>query len=90
MPTPEPPSPNTNITSAHRGQFGAYAVYISPVTGFIMKGNLSGKAGYVQFQSTPICLPNLSVIREVRPLHSWLLLARAADISMSSNKPNPI
>jgi len=76
--------------SAHRGQFRAYAVSISLVTGFTTKGNLSGKAGHVQFQSTPICLPNLSVIREVRLLHSWLLLARAADISMSSNKPNPI
>ena len=90
MPTPVTSSPNSNIISAHRGQFGAYAVFVSPVTGFIMKGNLSGKAGHIQFQSTPICLPNLSVIREVRPLHSWLLLARAADISMSSNKPNPI
>lgn len=29
----------------------------------LSQGNLSGKAGHIQFQSRPICLPNLSVIR---------------------------
>lgn len=80
MPTSEPSLPDTNTTSAHRGWLGAQAGSLSVVTDFITKGNLSGKVGD-QFQSTPICLPNLTLISEVRLFHSWLLLTKAADIN---------